>query len=42
MNSHLMERIASENNLSILHSIEFFIAMSVVLCVSGLLFFAVV
>ncbi len=40
MNSHIFERIASEKNMDAVHSIEFFIAMGIVISVVGFVFFA--
>lgn len=42
MNSHILERIASEKNMNVVRSVEFFIAMAVVISALGLLFFAAV
>jgi hypothetical protein len=41
MNSHLLERMASEKNLDMMRSVEFFIAMCIFFCVVGLAFIAV-
>jgi hypothetical protein len=41
MNSHILDRIASEKNKDILHSIELFIATVFVASLVGLAFFAV-
>jgi hypothetical protein len=41
MKSHILELIASERNINILHSIELFIAAAFVASLVGLAFFAV-
>ena len=40
MNSQMFERIASEKNMDTVHSIEFFVAMAIVISVVGFVFFA--
>ncbi len=40
MNSHILEHIASEKNMDVMLSVEFFIAMAAVISVVGLIFFA--
>jgi hypothetical protein len=35
MNSHILEHIASEKNMDVVRSVEFFIAMAVVISVVG-------
>jgi hypothetical protein len=42
MNLHILEHIASEKNMDVMRSIEFFIAMAVVTCVVGFVFLAAV
>ncbi len=42
MNSHISESIANEKNMDMLHSIEFFAAMVVVISMVALAFFAAV
>ena len=41
MNSHILERIASEKNLDLMRSVEFFIAMAIGISIVGLVFIAV-
>ena len=41
MNSHILERITSEKNKDVMHSIELFIATAFVAILVGLAFFAV-
>lgn len=41
MNSHILERIASEKNLDLMRSVELFIAMSIAISIVGLVFIAV-
>jgi len=41
MNSHILERIASEKIIDVMRSVELFIAMAVVICTVGLVFIAV-
>ncbi len=42
MNSHIFERILSEESKDAIHSAELFIAMAVIISVVGITFFAVV
>ena len=42
MNSHIFESIASEESKDAIHSAELFIAMTVVISLVGLVFFAAV
>lgn len=41
MNSHILEHIAGEKTLDVLHSVELFIALAVIICTLGLVFIAV-
>ncbi len=41
MDSHILERITSEDRMDALHSIELFIAIAVAISFVGLVFFAV-
>jgi hypothetical protein len=41
MNSHILERIASEKTMDVMRSVELFMAIVVVICVVGFVFMAV-